>query len=482
MHPAIPRLIDLQTIDLKIAGFRAQLEAFPKRIMDLDAKLSGARSAVASAKEAHVTSAKERKKFELDVDQWKERARKYRDQSGAVKTNEAYKALQHEIANAEAEVSKAEDRQLELMMGSEEIDGRLRHADADLKEAEASVAADRKEIEHQYAAKKKELAAAQAEREKAVAPIPEDMVTLYDRIAKRHNGHALAQVKDGQCKGCGLRVLPHTLQLLTLDHDDEEVFRCESCGLILYSLEPLTAINPDAASGDVASATTSAPDPKPGANATPAYRANIDGGSRGNPGPAAYGVLIRDAKGEPVARLKKYIGRMTNNVAEYYGLIAALDYVEAQGIRALRIESDSELLVKQMKGLYKVRSPELAPLYERARKMASALDSFRIDHVYREHNREADALANEAMDEVEGPDAKPRGSKAAAPPAKSPAPSAATTAATTTPASGSAPKGLPGDVRKIRARYRAGVLYLLEDVELPDGLEIDVLLRVPRKS
>ena len=256
MHPAIPRLIDLQTIDLKIASLRAELEAFPKRIMALDAKLTGSRAAVTSAKEAHVNSLKERKKFELDVEQWKERARKYRDQSGSVKTNEAYKALQHEIANAEAEIAKAEDRQLELMMGSEEIDGRMRHAEADLKEAEASVAADRKGIEVQYAAKKKEIAAANAEREKAVAPIPEDMLSLYDRIAKRHNGHALAQVKDGQCKGCGLRVLPHILQLLTEDHDDEEVFRCESCGLILYSLEPLTAVNPDATSGNAASVTT----------------------------------------------------------------------------------------------------------------------------------------------------------------------------------------------------------------------------------
>jgi hypothetical protein len=256
MHPAIPRLIDLQTIDLKIAGFRAQLDAFPKRIMALDHKLTDARAAVASAKEAHINSAKERKKFELDVEQWKERARKYRDQSGSVKTNEAYKALQHEIANAEAEAAKAEDRQLELMMGSEEIDARMRHAEADLKEAEKSVAVDRKEIEMQYGAKKKEIAAALAEREKAVAPIPDDMLVLYDRIAKRHDGHALAQVKDGQCKGCGLRVLPHTLQLLTLDHDDEEVFRCESCGLILYSLEPLAAVNPDATSDSAASATT----------------------------------------------------------------------------------------------------------------------------------------------------------------------------------------------------------------------------------
>jgi len=225
--------------------------------MALDHKLTDARVAVASAKEAQVNSVKERKKFELDVEQWKDRARKYRDQSGAVKTNEAYKALQHEIANAEAEVGKAEDRQLELMMASEEVEGRMRHADADLKEAEKSVAADRKEIEVQYGAKKKELAAATVEREKAVVPIPEDVLTLYDRVAKRHNGHALAQVKDGQCKGCGLRVLPHTLQLLVQDHDDEEIFRCESCGLILYSLEPLTAINPDAASDSAATATTS---------------------------------------------------------------------------------------------------------------------------------------------------------------------------------------------------------------------------------
>src|SRR5260221_34922 len=132
------------------------------------------------------------------------------------------------------------------------------------------------------------------------------------------------------------------------------------------------------------------------------YRANIDGGSRGNPGPASYGVVIRDPKGEVIARLKKYIGRMTNNVAEYYGLIAALDYAQANHIRALRVESDSELLVKQMRGQYKVKSADLKPLFERAKKMSQVLASFRIDHIYREQNAEADALANEAMDEVSG--------------------------------------------------------------------------------
>ena len=95
-------------------------------------------------------------------------------------------------------------------------------------------------------------------------------------------------------------------------------------------------------------------------------------------------------------RLKKYIGRMTNNVAEYYGLIAALDYAQSQGVRALRIESDSELLVRQMLGHYKVKSPDLRPLFERAKKMASTFEVFRIDHVYREQNSEADACQRSA--------------------------------------------------------------------------------------
>jgi uncharacterized protein len=256
MHPAIPRLLDLQTIDHHLAALRAALETYPKRIREADLKLNGARAAVATAKEAHINGLKERKKFELDVDQWKERARKYRDQSGAVKTNEAYKALLHEIANAEAEMAKAEDRQLEIMMAGEEVERRVKNSEANLKQAEQSVAIDRKDIETQQATKKKELEAALAERERALAPVPEDMRILYDRIAKRHNGTALAQARDGQCRGCGMRVLPHILQLLVQDTNDDEVFRCESCGLILYSLEPLAPHNVDADSAHATSAST----------------------------------------------------------------------------------------------------------------------------------------------------------------------------------------------------------------------------------
>jgi ribonuclease HI len=209
--------------------------------------------------------------------------------------------------------------------------------------------------------------------------------------------------------------------------------------------------------------------------AAAAYRANIDGGSRGNPGPAAYGVIIRDGRGEIVAKLKKYIGRMTNNVAEYYGLIAAMDYAQSHGIRALRIESDSELLVKQMRGQYKVKSEDLRPLFERAQKMSKAFDSFRIEHVYREQNREADALANEALDETEG--GKP---KLPAPP-KSESGAKSETSAKSQPSSKTEPPGSKPEPRKVQARFRGGVLYLLEDVELPDGMVVDVSIHLRPK-
>src|SRR5205809_7745001 len=139
MHPAIPLLIERQRVDHQIAVLRAELEAFPKRIREAETKLGDARADVASAKEAHAQIIAERKKFEFDVQQWKDRARKYRDQSGAVKTNEAFKALQHEIANAEAEVTKADDRQLEVTMAGEEGEHRVKIAEARVREAEEAV-------------------------------------------------------------------------------------------------------------------------------------------------------------------------------------------------------------------------------------------------------------------------------------------------------------------------------------------------------
>ena len=248
-------MIELQRVDHQIAALRAELESFPKRIVEADAKLNGARAEVAAAKEAHTKSLTERKKFEMDVQQWKDRAKKYRDQSGSVKTNEAYKALLHEIATAEAEVAKAEDRQLEIMVASEDSERKVKNAEARLKEAEKMVAQEREQIAALNSKKKKELEAANAERGKYLAPVPQDLRDLYDRIARRHHGTAMAEARDGQFRGCGMRILPHIYEDLRHERN-EEIYRCETCGLILYSLEPLV---PSAPSGSAENSSATPP-------------------------------------------------------------------------------------------------------------------------------------------------------------------------------------------------------------------------------
>jgi ribonuclease HI len=128
-------------------------------------------------------------------------------------------------------------------------------------------------------------------------------------------------------------------------------------------------------------------------------RAYVDGGSRGNPGPGGYGVHIERDDGA-IVELKEALGLTTNNVAEYSGLIAALRWAAANGISKLHVRADSELLVKQMRGEYRVRSPGLQPLAEQARALARRVGDVTFEHVRREFNKDADRLANEAMDEA----------------------------------------------------------------------------------
>jgi ribonuclease HI len=130
--------------------------------------------------------------------------------------------------------------------------------------------------------------------------------------------------------------------------------------------------------------------------------AHSDGGARGNPGPAGYGVVIKDESGRKVAALSEYLGHQTNNFAEYQGLIAALEYAIEHGPKALKVISDSELLVRQIKGIYKVKNAVLQDLHGRAQELTAQLDWFSIGHAFREQNQEADRLANEAMDKGMG--------------------------------------------------------------------------------
>ena len=133
------------------------------------------------------------------------------------------------------------------------------------------------------------------------------------------------------------------------------------------------------------------------------YRVNIDGGARGNPGPAGWGVVVQDAAGAMVAELMGALPHATNNVAEYSGLLAALDWCAEHQATTVHVLSDSLLLVQQMRGVYKVKHEGLKPLYGKARLLAHRIGQVTFEHVPREQNKDADRLANLAMDEAEGP-------------------------------------------------------------------------------
>src|SRR5271170_1630709 len=187
-----------------------------------------------------------------------------------------------------------------------------------------------------------------------------------------------------------------------------------------------------------------------------------DGGSRGNPGPSGYGVYVQDEGGKALAELSEFLGTRTNNYAEYSGLLAALNFALEKGHTKLRVVSDSELMVKQIKGQYRVNSPELRPLYEEAKRRISRLEQFRIEHVLRGKNQQADRLANLAMDRgaLDRGTGRPAGdfraavkvvAGATAPAAKPPAPAAKT----------------------LRGLVKGGVIHLLEG-ELPEGAFVKV--------
>jgi hypothetical protein len=245
-----------QSVDLRLNDVRARLATFPKKLAELDASVAAARQELDQSKAAQLATIKDRKKYELDVEQWKEKARKYRDQTSQIKTNDAYKALQHEIQLAESEISKAEDRLLEQMVAAEEYDRRIKASEKRLKEIEEVVRADRTGVEAEKSTAEKQLAELNAERARVVTEIPEDLRDHYERIARKHNGVALAEVRDEKCTACGMRVRPHVFQEMRRA-DSTEMFHCETCTRILYYLEPAAAPAPAAPAPTAASATSS---------------------------------------------------------------------------------------------------------------------------------------------------------------------------------------------------------------------------------
>ena len=190
--------------------------------------------------------------------------------------------------------------------------------------------------------------------------------------------------------------------------------------------------------------------------------AHCDGGARGNPGPAGYGALIQDDAGNVLAELSEFLGHKTNNFAEYSGLLGCLQWALDHGHTHLRVVSDSELMVKQIQGKYKVNSPDLRPLWEEARRRIAKLDGFQISHALRHKNKDADRLANEAMDVGTGKRPAPRALCRRARPGQ----------ATSRPAPEAAASGPKWSVDS----PATATVHLLGGAKLPDGVFVKVIV------
>jgi probable phosphoglycerate mutase len=190
--------------------------------------------------------------------------------------------------------------------------------------------------------------------------------------------------------------------------------------------------------------------------------AHCDGGSRGNPGPAGYGAVVTDGTGATLAELSQFLGTRTNNYAEYSGLLAVLDWALAHGRTRVKVVSDSELMVKQIQGKYKVNSPDLKPLWQQARDRIVKLEAFEITHALRHKNKDADALANQAMDRGMG-----RGGGSAGVDSLPLRPA---------PVSRPAPRPeAPAAPAMLRGFSKGGVVHLLGGAALPDGVFVKII-------
>jgi len=204
------------------------------------------------------------------------------------------------------------------------------------------------------------------------------------------------------------------------------------------------------------------------------FTAHCDGGSRGNPGPSGFGAIVEGEDGRAVARLSEFLGVQTNNYAEYSGLLACLRWAIENKVSRLKVVSDSELMVKQMQGKYKVSSPALKPLWEEGRKLARQLTTFEIRHTLRAGNKEADRLANEAMDRGMGKDREQAPKSGEQSSLRAPAARPYGKLETTHPPQ--ARPATPDQPKKqiLEGYVKNGVVHLLGG-ELPDGIFVKIV-------
>jgi len=236
MNADLKQLIRLQSIDLSIQELRSRIDKFPGISKALDEKLKSAQSAVDTAKERAKTNQGSRKKLETDIASIEGKISKYRDQMMSVKTNEEYRALQHEIEHAQQAIRKVEDEILNLMIAAENGQAELKAAEAQLKEDQGLVNSERKQLEE---GNKRDLSALDSylkERKEIEGSITADLISRYERVKKHRGGIGVAAALNEVCAICQVRIRPQVYQEI---RKNDQIIACDACQRILYNPENL---------------------------------------------------------------------------------------------------------------------------------------------------------------------------------------------------------------------------------------------------
>ena len=231
MLPAVENLIELQKADAEIRRLKEEIAALPKRVALIEEKLAGTKVALDKAKAAIKADEAARRKYEAAIKDLQEKISKYRDQSLAVKTNEQYKALLHEIQFAESDIRGNEDKILELMLDADAREQDVKNAEAELKAEAAEIEKEKAQARERTAVDEKELAEWNGKREKARSAVDPDLLQHYDRVAK-HRGTGIAEVREQKCMGCSVMLRPQTYNEV---RSATTTVVCDSCQRILYS-------------------------------------------------------------------------------------------------------------------------------------------------------------------------------------------------------------------------------------------------------
>jgi uncharacterized protein len=247
MHPDLKLAIELQVVEKEIARVSAEIAYLPRHIKEIESKLAGALRQLDADRQALAENQKERRKFDGDISLIQQKISKYKGQIFEVKTNEQYKALQHEIEYAEGEIKKIEDRILERMVVAEELEGRVKEAEKRLAVEKAEVEKEKTETTARTRADEEQLAELKARREDLRSRMSPQVLREFDRVFKGRKGIAVSEVRDSTCTECNVRLRPQIFQEVK---NNPEIKQCENCYRMLCYIPP----PPEQAAGPQAAA------------------------------------------------------------------------------------------------------------------------------------------------------------------------------------------------------------------------------------